>query len=72
MSLQACETWAHGKGGEKDIQTAMESDPLHQGQEAPERCTPSPWRMPFGIIVVGGDHWVAWNAILVSQLTHWE
>lgn len=72
MSLQAFETWTPGKGGAKDIQTAMESGPLHQGQEAPERCTLAPWRMPFGIIIVGGDHGVACSAVHVSQPTHWE
>lgn len=27
--------------------------------------------MPLDLIIVGGDHWVAWNAVCVSQLMHW-
>ena len=49
----------------------IETNFSHQDQEAPERCTLAPWWMPLGLIIVGGDPWVAWNAVCVSQLMHW-
>lgn len=42
----------HWNRGEKDIQTGVESESLHHGQEVPEGRAPAPLWMPLGIIIV--------------------
>lgn len=49
-------SWKRWRDGKKNIHTGMESYPIHQGQEAPERYTSARWWMPFGIIIVGEHH----------------
>lgn len=58
--------------GEKDIQTGVESESSHHGQEVPEGRAPAPLWMPLGITIVLQVRTLgAWNTIHVHQRMHW-